>query len=59
MTFFIIIIYLHVCVCVCICGGQRVSDLLDLELQVVVSCLIRMLGILPGSSAGAVCALNH
>lgn len=40
-----------VCVCVCACVGQkRVSDPLELELQVAVSCLIWVPGTLPRSS---------
>ena len=54
---------LLMCLCVHIsasdCGGQsRASDLLELELQAVVSHLPGMLGTEPGSSARTVVSLN-
>lgn len=41
------------------CRGQRASDTLELELQVLVSCPIRVLGTKLRSPAGAVSTLNH
>lgn len=62
---------MHVCVCmslsvgmykgVQVCGPLRpaVSDPLELELKAVVSYLMWVLGIEPGSSGRAKSALNH
>jgi len=60
-----------VCVCVCVCERerereregdsyrvQRVLDLPELEIQVVINHSVWMLGIEPGSSEGIVQTLN-
>jgi hypothetical protein len=55
-----------VCTCMCMlahecrtCGGERkVLDPMELELEVVVSCLMSVLGIESRSSGKAACALN-
>ena len=62
-----LIFKLCVCVCLCVyvhfsadvCGvSMRASDPLELELWVVVSSTVWMLGIKPGSSTRAVCIIN-
>lgn len=46
--------------CIHVCAGQKkVTNLLELELQGVVSYGIRVLGSKPGSFAKAICALNY
>lgn len=46
--------------CMHVCAGQKkVTNLLELELQVVVSYGIRVLGSKLGSFAKAICALNY
>lgn len=46
----------HVCPCACR-GRRKVSDLLELEMQVVVSCLIWLLVTEPGSSVSTASTL--
>lgn len=55
--------YLHACVymhpaCIGAFGGRRVSDPSELELRVVMSCLVWVLKMKSGCSARAVSALN-
>lgn len=50
---------MHVCVCVCVQEPKEPEDSLELKLEVVVSCLICVLGAKLGSSGRKVNALNH
>lgn len=43
----------------CLCRSKKATNLLELELQVVVSYGIRVLGSKLGSFAKAICALNY
>lgn len=48
----------HMCIHVC-AGQKKATNLLELELQVVVSYVIRILENKSGSFAKAICALNY